>query len=365
MSENGHFSPFQRKLIHVDMDCFYASVEVRDDPSLKGRPVAVGGRAEGRGVLTTANYEARKFGVRSAMPTSRAVKLCPQLIVVPVHFEKYKAESKKVRAILKRYSDNIQPLSLDEAYIDVTASQQCGGVATQIALEIRKQIFEETGLTASAGIAPNKFLAKVASDWKKPNGQFTISPLMVPDFVRELNVEKIPGVGKVTAAKMHSLGLFTCADLQVWSRDMLQAKFGLWGYRLHDLCRGIDHRPVTDEHEYKSLSVESTFFQDLKTVNACLAEVPTLFRSLCDRLARVPGDRVVKSLVVKMKFHDFQQTTAEAAHAGPPLLEDYFKLTRVAFSRRGDPVRLIGLGIKFASGKKKAPTSQLNLMIED
>src|SRR6185312_1104393 len=186
-----------RKIIHVDMDCFYAAVEIRDNPNLKGKPVAVGGRPDQRGVLTTASYEARKFGLRSAMPSARAVKLCPDLILLPLNFDKYRTESRNVRAIFTRFTGVVEPLSLDEAYLDVTNSSICEGSATRIATEIRRQIFEETGLTASAGVAPNKFLAKVASDWKKPNGQFTITPAMVADFVKKLKVEKIPGVGKV------------------------------------------------------------------------------------------------------------------------------------------------------------------------
>ena len=354
-----------RKIIHIDMDCFYASVEMRDDPSLKGRPVAVGGRAEGRGVLTTANYEARRFGVRSAMSTAKALRLCPDLILIPVHFEKYKAESRRVRSILERFSNRIEPLSLDEAYLDVTGSPFFNGSATRIATEIREIIFQETGLTASAGVAPNKFLAKVASDWKKPNGQFTISPAMVSDFVRHLPVERIPGVGKVTSEKMHRMGLKTCADLQTWSIQKREGQFGSWALRLFDLSRGVDRRSVSCDREHKSSSVETTFASDLRTLGDCLKEVPKLYRTLCERLVRMSQVEGIRSAVVKMKFHDFQRTTAEKVSDGMPAVEDFLSLAEHAFLRRSVPVRLIGVGVKYASERKRRPTSQLNLLSSD
>jgi DNA polymerase IV len=351
-----------RKIIHVDMDCFYAAVEVRDNPSLRGKPVAVGGRAENRGVLTTASYEARKFGLRSAMPTVTAQRLCPDLILLPVRFDKYRVESRKVRDIFMRYTDKIEPLSLDEAFLDVTDSAAFNGVASKIALDIRKTIYQETKLTASAGIAPNKFLAKVASDWKKPNGQFTVTPDMVPEFVKKLKVEKIPGVGKVTAAKMHDLGIFLCDDLQKWSVPKLQSHFGVWGLRLHDICRGIDEREVSDDGERKSLTVETTFNKDLVSVDECLKEIPELFDDFMRRLEKARAAEFVKSLVVKIKFQDFKQTTLESSQSRTPSIEAFSKMVAVAFARRTQPVRLIGLGVRLITKKAVEPSNQLELL---
>ena len=344
------------------MDCFYASVEIRDNPSLKGKPVAVGGSAEERGVLTTASYEARKFGLRSAMPTSRALKLCPDLVLIPVHFDKYRAESKKVREIFGRFTDKIEPLSLDEAYLDVSESIHFEGVATKMAAEIRRLIFVETGLTASAGIAPNKFLAKVASDWKKPNGQFTVTPQMVPDFVQKLKVEKIPGVGKVTAEKMHQLGLFTCRDLQGCSIEKLSQNFGSWGIKIYDLCRGADEREVSDDGERKSLSVEYTYSKDLQTAQACIEKIPELFEDLSNRLQRNQIKDSIKSLFVKIKFCDFKQTTLEMSQSKVPAVATYSKMIAAAFERGNKPVRLLGIGVRLTAEKTKPDTAQLSLL---
>lgn len=350
-----------RKIIHVDMDCFYASVEIRDNPSLKGKPVAVGGSVQGRGVLTTASYEARKYGVRSAMPTGQALKLCPDLILVPVHFDKYRKASGQVREVFRRYTDKIQPLSLDEAYLDVTDSEACSGSATRIAQEIRREIFAETRLTASAGIAPNKFLAKVASDWKKPNGQFTVTPKKVSEFVRDLPIEKIPGVGKVTAKKMHALNIKTCADLQKWSLEELSHRFGVWGLRLYDLCRGKDESSVSSGGKRKSLSVESTYAQDLMTLEECLARLPKLFEEFQRRFQRAQVHDEVKSLVVKVKFTDFEQTTLERAAVKIPSLESYSQMIEEAYLRKGKPVRLLGLGVRLAAEKTSVRTTQMSL----
>ncbi len=350
-----------RKIIHIDQDCFYAAVEIRDNPRLKGKPVAVGGRAEGRGVLTTANYEARKYGVKSAMPTSRAVKICPQLILVPINFSKYRAESQKIRSIFKQFTDKIQPLSLDEAYLDVTHCKQFDGSATLIAKEIRRLIFEKTRLTASAGIAENKFLAKVASDWNKPNGQLTIHPSRTLEFVTALPVNKIPGVGKVTTKKMHNLGIKTCADLQRMSAEQLSYHFGSWGLRLYDICRGIDHREVKQREKSKSLSVENTYGKDLNSLTDCQKKLLQLFRELEERLENSKKDYVINSLVVKVKFFDFTQTTLERSKYKIPNLEHYTEMLTDAYYRESKPVRLIGLGVKFESKKSPKKTAQLDL----
>jgi DNA polymerase-4 len=349
-----------RKIIHIDMDCFYAAVEIRDNPSLKGKPVAVGGRQ--RGVLTTASYEARKFGLRSAMPTATALRLCPDLILLPVNFEKYRKESRTIREIFKKYTNKIQPLSLDEAFLDVTESSTCGGIATQIASEIRKNIFHETQLTASAGIAPNKFLAKVASDWKKPNGQFTITPQMVGDFVKILEIKKIPGVGKVTTKKMHELGVQTCGDLQSWSLPRLQNTFGSWGIKLYDFCRGIDHREVSTDGEIKSISVENTYNNDLLTVEECKEKIPELFKDLERRIEKYQLKDHIKSLVVKLKFFDFKQTTVESSELKVPSIEAFEILLEKGFNRGTKAVRLIGIGAKLKSQQVPQETTQLKLI---
>ncbi len=353
-----------RKFIHVDMDCFYAAVEIRDNPVLKGKPVAVGGRPDQRGVLTTASYEARKFGLRSAMPSAQAVKLCPDLILLPLNFDKYRAESRKVRAILNRFSDVIEPLSLDEAYLDVTNSKIMDGIATKIATEIRNQIFNETGLTASAGVAPNKFLAKVASDWKKPNGQFTITPAMVSEFVKKLKVEKIPGVGKVTARKMHGANVYTCEDLQNLTSEELKRQFGSWGLRLYDLCRGIDKREVEVDTERKSISVESTYNHDLKTVDECVNKLPELYDDLMARLNKNQAMDLIRAIVVKIKFFDFKQTTLETSRVRVPSLEIFREMLVTAVKRQNKPVRLLGIGVRLTSqrvGGALADAGQLTL----
>lgn len=349
-----------RKIIHVDMDCFYAAVEVKYRPELKGKALGVGGPSNSRGVLTTASYEARKFGVRSAMPTSQAMRLCPHLILVPPNFELYKKESKAVRQILERFTGLIEPLSLDEAYLDVTDCKEFGGSATLIAREIRRLISEELNLTASAGIAPNKFLAKVASDWKKPNGQFVVAPKDIETFVQDLKVEKIFGVGKVTAKKMHGLGLFTCRDLQKKSMEELVYHFGSWGPTLYDMSRGIDNRPVVTHWERKSLTVEETYDQDIPDLQGCLSKLPGLYEDWERRMLRNPAYReAIRGFVVKLKFHDFKSTTHENSSREFPKIEDFKKLLENAWDRRGVPVRLIGIGVRMGSEKREPrPNSQ-------
>ena len=347
-----------RKIIHVDMDCFYAQVEVKDNPSLRGKPIGVGGNAGGRGVLTTASYEARKFGVRSAMPTHRALRLCPDLILVPVHFERYKQESQKIRQVFNRFTDRVEPLSLDEAYLEVSHHPS----ATIVAQEIRRQIFTDTQLTASAGIAPNKFLAKVASDWRKPNGQFTIAPHAVSDFVKGLKVEKIPGVGKVTAKKMHGMGIYTCKDLQQRSLPELKSRFGSWGIRLYDICRGQDHREVESRGQRKSLSVESTYSQDLASLTECVKKIPELYDELCRRLDKANLHDKIQTLVVKVKFFDFTQTTLERGNKKQPDLDAYTAMIEKAYCRGSKPVRLLGLGVKIKSEKLRPDSEQMDLL---
>lgn len=348
-----------RKIIHVDMDCFYAAVEVKHRPELKGKPLGVGGPPNSRSVLTTASYEARKFGVRSAMPSSQAARLCPQLIFVPPNFDLYKTESRAVRQILNRFTDRIEPLSLDEAYLDVTDSEYFAGSATLIASEIRSLIKKELGLVASAGVAPNKFLAKIASDWKKPDGLFVIRPRDVEAFMPPLKIEKLYGVGKVTAGKMHAFGLRTCADLQAQSLFQLQSWFGSRAQELKDLASGIDHRKVESHGERKSLTVEETFASDLSRWEEFIARLPGLYEDWEKRMLRSKERDRIRGFVVKLKFHDFKTTTHETASRDWPKPADFERLLARAWERRPEPVRLIGIGVRLAGDKAAQNEDQL------
>lgn len=353
-----------KKIIHVDMDCFYAAVEVKYNPSLKGKPLGIGGPPNSRSVLCTASYEARKYGVRAAMPSSQAVRLCPSLILVPPQFNLYKKESQKVREIFERFTNKVQPLSLDEAYLDVTDCSEFGGSATLIAQEIRRLIYVETGLTASAGVAPNKFLAKIASDWKKPNGQFVIRPRDIKAFMVDLPVEKIFGVGKVTAQKMYDLGIKTCGDLQKFTVFELHQFFGSRAQELHDFSFGIDDREVITEWERKSLTVESTFDQDLVTLEECQQELGPIYEDFIRRLEKSDDVDRVRGIVVKLKFFDFKQTTHEKVFKGLPSLSEFEALLENAYLRRQIPVRLIGLGVRLGSDSEvKSSSPQLQFAI--
>ncbi len=360
-----------KKIIHVDMDAFYAAIEVRDNPKLKGLPVAVGGAPERRGVIATASYEARKYGVKSAVSSARAKLLCPSLIILPPDMKKYKDVSLKIREIFARFTDLLEPLSLDEAYLDVTGSIFFKGSATLIASEIRNLIFKETGLTASAGIAHNKFLAKVASDWNKPNGQFVLTPDTAAGFVKKLAVVKIPGVGKVTNEKMQKLGIKTCGDMQKRTTEELSGHFGKFGKTLFYLCRGIDNREVVTSRERKSLSVERTFAEDLENIDECIEKVPKLHNEFVQRLERYRDkeEKEIKSIAVKLKFSDFTSTTVERVNDElntenlPGLfMELFIELIREGFERKKMPVRLLGLGVKFAekTGDDKYPAESSN-----
>lgn len=357
---NQQVSKSQRKIIHVDMDCFYAAVETRENPSLQGKPVAVGGLAGQRGVVAACNYEARAFGVHSAMPMSIAHRHCPQLIRLPVRMDLYKQVSAKIRSIFHDYTDLIEPLSLDEAYLDVSGKAHCRGSASLMAREIRQRIFEITGLTASAGIGPNKLIAKIASDWQKPNGQTVVTPAQVDAFMKPLPVKKIFGVGKVTADKMYALGIQTCEDLQAMRVEQLSAHFGSFGARLFEQSRGIDHREVNNDRVTKSLSLEDTYTQDLADLQACQREVEVLFDGLLKRyerskivvkakaakLGRAPQSMLPKTLILKMRFSDFETTTAQMS-GDKPDLQCYQQLCQRAYLRGERPVRLLGLGMAF------------------
>jgi DNA polymerase-4 len=346
-----------RKIIHCDCDCFYASVEMRDNPALREVPLAVGGRHDQRGVVDTCNYEARRYGIHSAMATAQAIKLCPDLVVVPPAMEKYRVASRQILAIYHDYTDLVEPLSLDEAYLDVSESKHCKGSATLIAQEIRRRIFETVGITASAGVAPNKFVAKIASDWNKPDGLCLVRPDEVDAFVAALPVKKLHGVGKVTAAKLNKLGAETCADLRGWTLLDLERHFGSFGARLHDLCRGIDNREVSTSRERKSISTEETYTPDVPDLAGCLALIPELFDSLMGRVKRNNAEKLINKLFVKVKFSDFRQTTVECVGSTPQIAL-YETLMDTGWQRGGIPVRLLGLGVRLAD---TAQVEQLRL----
>ena len=302
-----------RKIVHVDMDAFYASVEQRDDPALRGKPVVVAWKGK-RSVVCAASYEARQFGVRSAMPAVTAERLCPQAIFVPPDFTRYKAVSVAVREIFQRHTDLIEPLSLDEAYLDVMENKSGLPTATRVAIAIRRQIREELSLTASAGVAPNKFLAKIASDWRKPDGLFVIQPKDVEPFLVPLKVGRIPGVGKVTETRLNQSGILTVGDLRAFDLATLEVQFGRYGVRLYELARGIDHNPVLPNRPTKSISAEDTFEQDIP-----LSETDDLIRRLAEKVwaASRRESRVARTVVLKFKTKEFNIHTRCAARLLP------------------------------------------------
>lgn len=334
-----------RKIIHIDMDCFYAAIEMRDDPHLRNLPIAVGSPQAQRGVLCTSNYIARQYGVRSAMSASKAKQLCPDLIIIPPNMEKYRDAARVIRDIFHHYTDKVEPLSLDEAYLDVTDSPHYYGSATWIAGAIRQEILANTQLTASAGVSVNKFLAKVASDWHKPNGQYVIPPLNINSFMQHLPVGKLWGVGKVTEKKLQQLNILTCGDMQKFSKGMLCYYFSSYGERLYELCRGIDFRDVEVDYVRKSVSVENTFEKDLLHPTACVEALPALLTDLKRRLKRYTN-RAIHKQFIKIKFSDFQQLTVECLSPAP-LLEVYESLCLKGYAREQKPVRLLGVGVRF------------------
>src|SRR6266436_5367964 len=317
-----------RKIIHVDMDAFYASVEQRDDPQLRGKPVVVAWRGN-RSVVCAASYEARKFGVRSAMPAVRAERLCPNAVFLPPDFTRYRAVSHQVREIFKRHTDLIEPLSLDEAYLDVSENKTCLPTATQVARAIREQIRSELSLTASAGVAPNKFLAKIASDWKKPDGLFVIQPQEIDSFLLPLPVDRLPGVGKVTEEKLKQLEVQTIADLRKLDLPTAESHFGRYGVRLYELARGIDNSEVIPDRPTKSVSAEDTFEQDVP-----LTETEPMIRRLAEKTwsASRKELRVARTVVLKLKTSDFKLLTRSRTPDSPP--SSCEELTNIALALR-------------------------------
>ena len=347
------------KIIHVDMDSFYASVEIKERPELKNKPVAVAGSSENRGVITTCNYVARGYGIRSAMPSITAKRLCPQIIFLPVNMEKYRAVSKEVHKIYKCYTKIIEPVSLDEAYLDVTNSKYCQGDPEEMARQIRMKIFEDLGITASAGISSNKFLAKIASDWNKPNGQYSIPDKDIKDFIIKVPIRKIYGVGKKTELLLKSNGVNTCKDLQKLSKESLSKLLGKYGCTLYSLSRGIDDRDVESHKISKSLSVEDTYMEDLTDLIQALKELKLLYLELLKRLdKKVYANRLIKSCYVKIKYSDFKLTTTQVSskiiNYGV-----YSNLLKKTLLTNNKSIRLLGVGVQF----NNEPISQLNLDI--
>jgi DNA polymerase IV len=339
MSEN------LRKIIHVDMDAFYASVEQLDNPDLKGKPLAVGG-SEIRGVVSAASYEARKFGVKSAMSGMQAKRNCPDLIFVPPRFDRYKEISKMIRKIFHDYTDLVEPLSLDEAYLDVTHNKKGNPSATLIAEEIRKRIFEEIGLTASAGISVNKFVAKIASDFNKPNGQKTINPEEVESFLESLDIKKFYGVGKVTTEKMYQLGIFTGKDLKTKSIEYLEEHFGKSGFHYYHIVRGIHNSEVRPNRATKSVAAEHTFYANLTSEIFMLEQLERIAIELSKRLEKhkISG----KTLTLKIKYSDFTQQTRSKTL--PYFIADkgliFETTTELLYQEKmKDSVRLLGISL--------------------
>jgi DNA polymerase-4 len=349
-----------RKIIHIDMDCFYAAVEMREHPELIGQPIAVGGGSH-RGVVTTCNYEARKFGVRSAMPGFMARERCPHLIFLPLRFDLYRAASQQIRQIFYDFTPLVEPLSLDEAYLDMSAASEEGRFAWDIAKEIRAKILKETGLTASAGIAPNKMLAKIASDWRKPNSQFAILPEQVQEFMAALPVRKIWGIGPKSAERFAERGIHTCGDLQNMTLPVMLVQFGKWGEELYHLCRGEDTREVQPHRISKSLSNETTFSDNLVSLEECLSAITELSSELIDELRQKAPERKIRKAFVKLKFDDFTRTTKECL-CREPSPEIYQALLTEAHGRKNLPIRLLGTGVRFDEGSfESAEESQPEL----
>jgi DNA polymerase IV len=353
-----------RKIIHIDMDAFYASVEQRDDPSLRGRPIAVGGSRE-RGVVAAASYEARVFGVRSAMPSVTARRLCPDLVFVKPRFEVYRAISEQIRAVFARHTELIEPVSLDEAYLDVTENRQGLSTATDVARAIRAEILEATGLVASAGVSYNKFLSKVASDYRKPNALFVITPAMGPAFVEDLPIGRFHGVGPVTETKMKRLGIQTGRDLKERSIEELQAVFGSSAAYYHSVAHGIDDRPVRAHRVRKSIGAENTFADDADTFEV-LAERLGPIVSKVWAASETKGVRG-RTITLKVKFSDFVQITrarsmAEVVAEGSTLEEIGLGLLRDVFPLRRS-VRLLGISLSTLEDGSSATPRQLGLGI--
>ncbi len=355
----------ERRILHVDMDAFYASVEQRDNPALRGRPVAVGGGSL-RGVVAAASYEARKFGVHSAMPSVTARKRCPDLTFVKPRFDVYGEISKHIRGIFRSYTDLVQPLSLDEAYLDVTEAVPEYGSATAIAREIKSRILDETDLTASAGVSINKFIAKVASGMNKPDGLTVVRPEQVAVFVAKLPIEKFFGVGQVTAAKFHKLGIRTGADLREWEEADLAKRFGRSGHYFYRVARGLDNRPVQPHRRRKSVGAERTFFENITDREALAERVTQISERVWERMER--AEMFGRTVTVKIKYHDFQIRTRSHTSARPVETADVLLEAALRLLRTPDwpsaPVRLLGVSVSNLQLADEVLPEQLQLGLE-
>ncbi len=354
----------QRKIIHIDMDAFYAAVEQRDFPEYRGQPLVVGGPADGRGVVATCSYEARRFGIHSAMPCAHARRLCPHAIFVRPRFEVYRAVSRTLRDIFNRYTELVEPLSLDEAYLDVTASDRCRGSATLIAQDIKRTILDETGLTASAGVSYNKFLAKIASDLDKPDGLHLITPDQGPGFIADLPVGRFHGVGRATESRMQALGIYKGADLRRWSLPALEQKFGKAGQHFYNIARGVDERPVMPRRERKSLGSETTFARDLQGFDDVVEHLRALAREVFEDL--VGRGLQACTLTVKVKYSDFTQVTRSLTQPWPlseSVMVGYQVEALAARTEAGRrPVRLLGVTLSGLSPAAAGIPRQLPLL---
>ena len=346
-----------KKIIHVDADCFYAAVEIRENNKLAGVPVAVGGDASRRGVIATCNYVARRYGVHSAMASAHAKKLCPELQIIKPNFPLYREASHQMFKIFQGFTDLVEPLSLDEAFLDVSASEDFAGSATLLAGEIKRRVFQQVGISVSAGVAPVKFLAKIASDWRKPDGLFTIAPDAVAGFVAPLPLKKLPGVGPATLAKLEKVGLYTCADVQSCDLERLKP-FGSFAQRLVSMSRGEDDSNVLPRRGRKSLSVEETYSHDLDSPQQLRAELLNLLTTLEERLQPLMADYRVSGKFIKLKFNDFSQSSAElrvdiGARREPQGLTsgEFIQLLEGLKAKVTLPVRLIGVGVRLQQTK--------------
>ncbi|MGR9086592.1 MAG: DNA polymerase IV [Gammaproteobacteria bacterium] len=352
-----------RKIVHIDMDAFFAAVEQRDNPHFRGKPIVVGGSPGSRGVVATCSYEARKYGIHSAMPSSRAYRLCPEAIFVRPRFELYKEVSANIRSIFSEYTALFEPLSLDEAYLDLTEVSICQGSATLIAKEIKRKIRQATGLTASAGVSYNKFLAKIASDIDKPDGLYLITPEQGPGFIEQLAIGKFHGIGRATEKKMHALGIRTGLDLKQWPLPLLVRHFGKSGQYYFDIARGIDNRPVRNFRPSKSVGVEMTYQEDIEDPAIILQQLLTLLQQALIRLAA--KQMSAHTVTVKLKYHDFVQITRSRTLPRPvtqaegmeAILADLLRDAGIGNSR----IRLLGITLSSLKPSEPPTYRQLDL----
>ncbi len=350
----------ERKIIHIDMDAFFASVEQRENPELLGKPVIVGGTPEGRGVVAAASYEARRFGVHSAMPSSQAVRLCPDAEFVRPRIPLYRKVSREVMDCLLEYTDQIEPLSLDEAYLDVTVNKKGIPTATETAAAIRADIYSRTSLTASAGVAPNKFLAKIASDMNKPDGLTVIKPGMVDEVLKHLPVRKVPGIGKVTESKMRGLGIYTTGDLRTFDELRLSNLFGKVGSWYYKLARGIDPRPVMTERTRKSISCEDTFHEDSIDLNWMREKLGVLAERLSRRLENINTSG--RTITLKVTYGNFEKATRSRTFSqsvcDPATIEETAFSLLHATEAGERPIRLLGIGVSNLDIEEQAVVEQ-------